>query len=125
VLLGADKSASPKRMELLGSSVSLKDSWLSPAVVGSELSKLPAVGSSALRSVSRSVCGTPPAMDSPPEPVVPPPVESVPVEPKESGTKLGRSGPVLVGKPAVARARSMVSRVLGSLPAESSEYCPA
>ena len=127
VLLGADKSASPKRMELPGKSVPARESCSLPVPVGSVLSKLPAVGSSALRSGCRLACCTPPAKDSGPLPGVPLPgaAVSAPVEPKVSGTKVGRSGPVLVGKPASARARSMESRVAGSPEPVSSLYCPA
>ena len=43
-LLGADKSASPKRTEPLGIAEPERESCLSAAVVGSELSRLPGAG---------------------------------------------------------------------------------
>ncbi len=46
-------------------------------------------------------------------------------DPKVSGTKAGRSGPVLVDKPRSARARSMVSSSVGSPVLVLSLYCPA
>ena len=69
--------------------------------------------------------GSPPGLVPEPVPAAPP-VEllSVVREPKLSGTKLGRSGLVLVGKPLAARERSMVSSSAGSTEPVSSVYCP-